>query len=131
MRQMLKETKSFQHNGKTIPYIEVELPDIALAYELTNEILGKGKKERTLPLGNHALHYLKAYLQNTRPKLLKNTLDTEALWISNNTAKKLSDDSIAQLLKSIGKTAGLSQNLTCHIFRRTCATEMLRPAQFL
>ena len=92
----------------------------------TVRVLGKGKRERTLPLGKHTVRYLKAYLQNTRPKLLKNTLDTEALWISNHTGKKLSDDGIAQVLKQIGKVAGLSQNLSCHVFRRTCASEMLR-----
>ena len=92
----------------------------------TVRLLGKGKKERILPLGKHAVHYLKVYLQNSRSTLVKENLDIDALWISNNTGRKLSDDGIAQLLKSIGKTAGLSQNLTCHVLRRTCATEMLR-----
>ena len=49
LRQMTKQTKFLQDNGKTIPYIEVELEDIKLANELTAHILGKSLDELSSP----------------------------------------------------------------------------------
>ena len=49
LRQMQKETKFFQNNGKTIAYIEVELDDIKVANQLTVHILGKSLDELSSP----------------------------------------------------------------------------------
>ncbi|MCK5802715.1 MAG: tyrosine-type recombinase/integrase, partial [Lentisphaeria bacterium] len=89
-------------------------------------VLGKGRKERMLPLGRNGVKYLENYLKHGRPKLLKDNIDCPALWISRRTRRGLTDDGIARIIKKLGRHAALPHTLTCHVFRRTCATEMLR-----
>jgi len=94
--------------------------------QATVRVLGKGRRERMLPLGRHGARYLARYLKHARSKLLRNNIDSSALWISLLTARALTDEGIAQVFERIGQQAALRRNLTCHVFRRTCATQMLR-----
>lgn len=58
--------------------LDVDLPN------RTVRVFGKGSKERLLPLGEYASHYLHLYLERSRPKLIApSRRRTEALWISN------------------------------------------------
>ncbi|MCP4120726.1 MAG: tyrosine-type recombinase/integrase [Bacteroidetes bacterium] len=90
----------------------------------TLRLLGKGNKERIVPLGKEAVFWLKKYMESVRPKLCKD-LDEKGLWISK-TGTRLSRGSIANMVRLYGKSAGLSHRLSCHCLRRACATHMLR-----
>ena len=52
--------------------------------------------------------------------------DASALWLSQITGERLFSNSIAAMLRKLGNKAALPHGLTCHTFRRTCATELLR-----
>jgi len=86
-------------------------------------VMGKGKKERVLPVGKKAVFWLKQYLEKTRP-LLRKKHDENALWISR-TGKRISYSSIDKLIRHYGKKAGLEIPLSTHSLRRACATHML------
>ena len=49
LRQMQREIKTLNRNRQAVPYIEVELDDIRVANELTNEILGRSLDELSAP----------------------------------------------------------------------------------
>jgi integrase/recombinase XerC len=94
--------------------------------DLTNGIalvFGKGSKERYVPLGEHAIQAIQAYLQLGRSKLLHGK-EEEALFL-NYTGGRLTDRSVRRVLdKYIAQLANLN-HISPHTFRHTFATHML------
>jgi len=91
----------------------------------TVRIQGKGNKERVVPLGRHAVHWLKQYLDHVRPKLQCGRIDEEALWLGNEGMSQ-SGQSINLQVKTHARAAGISVPVTLHSLRRACATHMLQ-----
>ena len=99
-------------------------------------VLGKGSRERMLPLGEEACAWLRRYCDDARPALLgrlpasneqAGSADAavDALWISAR-GKPFNGQGISVMLKKYGRQAKLSVNITPHSLRRACATHMLR-----
>ncbi|MBT7702553.1 MAG: tyrosine-type recombinase/integrase [Verrucomicrobia bacterium] len=91
----------------------------------TVRVFGKGKKERMLPLGKHAVLWLKQYLKATRPKLQGDRIEVTALWIGK-TGAPLKQSRVDQIVKAAVDAAGLTRSISSHAIRRACATHMLR-----
>lgn len=92
--------------------------------------LGKGQRDRIVPLTNVAASWLAKYLSIVRPKLAcgqrnKNQvmLPSSALWLSQ-TSKRLSYVMIEQRIKRYARAAHLKANI--HTFRHCYATHLLR-----
>ncbi len=90
----------------------------------TLRVMGKGRKERVLPLGKKALLWLRRYLKHVYPKLCKSP-DETSLWISKNTGKRLSYARVDKLIREYAQQAGLGV-ISTHSLRRACATHMLQ-----
>lgn len=91
-------------------------------------VLGKGSRERMLPLGEEAFTWLRRYVDDARPALLGRNAEAAALdvlWISTD-GKPFGGQGISVMLKKYGREAKLSVNITPHSLRRACATHMLR-----
>jgi integrase/recombinase XerD len=86
---------------------------------------GKGAKDRVAPVGKAAVEWLGRYLAEGRPHLLADRPDVEELFLSDR-GRALGEQTFAIHLKRLGREAGLAQNLTCHVIRRTLATALLR-----
>lgn len=84
--------------------------------------LGKGFKDRVIPLGKNACYYLKEYLMKVRPRL---SLKHEALFLTND-GRKLSLQSIGVIVKKYGRRAGILKQVSPHTLRRSCATHLLK-----
>lgn len=84
--------------------------------------VGKGDKERILPLGSVALKWLETYLENIRPKLVK---DDVAYVFVNHRGQQLSRQGIWKNLKKIVQTAGIKKDVTPHTLRHSFATHLL------
>ena len=88
-------------------------------------ILGKGQKERLVPIGKTALHFLENYLKNVRARLLQAT-ETQALFLGGKGDRISYDILLAKVVNrhcidpQTGETPGT------HVFRRSCATEMIK-----
>lgn len=81
---------------------------------------GKGRKQRIVYLGAKARRQMARYLaERGRPAA------TEPLWASQLTGKALTRNGLTQLLRRLGKRAGVSP-CTAHMFRRTFALYSLR-----
>lgn len=90
----------------------------------TVKVQGKGSKQRLIPLGKHAVHYLRLYLQEARPRLLpKLSPPTDALWV-DHFRKRLSLQGVCGVVKRYAAEAGVPADP--HTMRRTCATQLLR-----
>lgn len=85
---------------------------------------GKGGKDRVVPLGETACYYLSNYIKGVRPGLIK-AQKTTALFI-NNKNTRLGREGLSIIIKRSTKRAGLEKNVTPHVFRRSCATGMIR-----
>ncbi|MCP4124617.1 MAG: tyrosine-type recombinase/integrase, partial [Bacteroidetes bacterium] len=88
-------------------------------------VSGKGNKERIVPLGRQAVKWLKMYLHQARPKLLKGDPDDKGLWISTR-GRKMDGAAIRQQLKRYADKSGIETPTDLHSLRRACATHMLR-----
>jgi len=91
----------------------------------TVKVQGKGRKQRLIPLGKHAVKYLRLYLQEARPRLLpKFALPSDALWLDRS-RKGMTHQSVCHVVNIAAQKAGIKAADT-HTLRRTCATHLLR-----
>lgn len=86
-------------------------------------VMGKGDKQRLVPIGKQARRQLEHYVCAVRPLLHRDPRET-ALWL-NNLGRRLSYGAVLALLhKHQPRTAG--RDITWYSFRRACATELAR-----
>jgi integrase/recombinase XerD len=91
-------------------------------------VLGKGSKERIVPIGRSARDALTAYLADGRPQLARPDRSPrgcgEAV-ILNVRGGRLSRQSCWKIVRTAGERAGLGARLSPHVLRHSCATHML------
>lgn len=87
-------------------------------------VVGKGNKERVVPLGRIACRYLENYIKSVRPELLRDPYE-KTLFLSQR-HRPLSKNMVWELTKRYAKKAKIAKNVHPHTFRHTCATQMLR-----
>lgn len=85
--------------------------------------LGKGSKERLVPLGQPASQALKNYLANSRPKFLRRP-EEKALFLSQR-GHRLTRQSLWDIVKDCFKKSGLSKKASVHTLRHCFATHLL------
>jgi len=94
--------------------------------EATVKVIGKGRKQRLLPLGRHAVKYLRLYMKEARPTFTPKLCPApDALWLDRY-RQGLSSQGITNVISLYGKQAKLGKSVDIHTIRRTCATHMLR-----
>jgi len=87
-------------------------------------VVGKGNKERMVPLGRIACRYLENYIKSVRPELIRDPYE-KTLFLSGR-GRPFSKNVVWHLVKKHAKTAKIVKNVHPHTFRHTCATQMLR-----
>jgi len=85
--------------------------------------IGKGNKERVIPLGKKAVSSIIRYIQQSRPKLLKGK-DSEFLFL-NRSGKRISRQSLWKLIKKYARSARIKKPVRPHILRHSFATHLL------
>ncbi len=85
--------------------------------------LGKGKKDRVVPVGERALHWLGRYLEEARRGLIVG-IDHGILFVSER-GERLTLSELTQCMRVYLKRAKLGKTGACHIFRHSMATHML------
>ncbi|NLT95113.1 MAG: tyrosine recombinase XerC [Clostridia bacterium] len=102
--------------------VNLQVNDIDYYYKLV-KVMGKGSKERIVPLGTKAWEALQIYLSDSRPKILKNK-ETKVLFL-NNQGKKLTTRGIRFIIDKYVKQAALAVKVSPHVFRHSFATHLL------
>lgn len=87
-------------------------------------VVGKGSKERIIPINDTSLFYLKNYINDYRPQILKNH-DSEYVFISN-AYKNISRVAIFKMIKKNCLRAGIKKDISPHVLRHTFASHLLK-----
>ncbi|MCK8624077.1 site-specific tyrosine recombinase XerD [Apilactobacillus sp. TMW 2.2457] len=102
--------------------VHLKLEDLHLNVGLI-QTLGKGNKERIIPIGDVASKWINIYLNHSRSILLKNR--RSPFLFLNAHGSGLSRQSIWQKIKKYVSLAGIKKNVTPHTLRHSFATHIL------
>jgi len=88
------------------------------------KVLGKGSKERLVPIGKHAIKYINIYLNDYR---IKKNIKTgnEGFLFLNRYGKKLTRNMIFIIVKQLSANAGIKKKVSPHTFRHSFATHLV------
>ena len=101
--------------------LDVDRVDFAAGTAL---IMGKGRKERVVPIGRTALRLLEAYLRAVRPCLCEDP-EQKAMFV-NAAGRRVRYPNFRRTVMDCARRAGIEAPVTPHTFRRSCTTELLR-----
>jgi integrase/recombinase XerD len=103
--------------------INLKINDLYFADEVVR-VLGKGSKERIVPMGQNAIYWLKEYLTKSRPRLEKKSKSGSYVFL-NKRDTKLSRMGIWKLVNYYSVLAGITKEMHPHTFRHSFATHLL------
>lgn len=103
--------------------ISLRISDINIQEEYL-QVIGKGNKQRMIPIGQQALKYTMIYLQQIRihQQIKKGNEDFIFL---NRLGTKLSRISVFTMIKTLALKVGLNKNISPHTFRHSYATHLI------
>jgi integrase/recombinase XerD len=101
----------------------LDLADLNTERRTVHVRQGKGKKDRMVPVGLRAIHWVERYLKEVRPRLCLDTR-TQALFLTGY-GDAFNPDVLSRMVSAWLKQAGLKRKGCCHVLRHSCATHML------
>lgn len=87
-------------------------------------IIGKGDKERLVPIGTPAMKYISLYIENTRIHLAIKPGNEDVVFL-NRRGKKISRVMIFLIIKELAKIAAINKKISPHTFRHSFATHLV------
>lgn len=93
------------------------------SYECIIRLIGKGSKERIIPLGDYAISVLEDYINNYRSKINKKNINSIFI---NNRGDAVSRQFIFKVIKKECLKKGIRKNVSPHTLRHTFATHLLQ-----
>jgi integrase/recombinase XerD len=87
-------------------------------------VIGKGNKERLVPIGSSAVRYITIYKESIRTHQPIQTGEEDILFL-NRRGRRLSRVMIFLIIKDLVKKAGISKNISPHTFRHSFATHLV------
>lgn len=87
-------------------------------------VIGKGNKERLVPIGSEALKHIEIYLEHVRNKLPQYPRYSDILFL-NNRGMPISRVMVFLVIKKLVQKAGLNKNISPHTFRHSFATHLI------
>ena len=103
--------------------VGLKLEDMSLDDSLI-KVMGKGRKMRVVPLNDITTDYMKGYIENIRPSMLKKT-QTDYIFL-NNHGKPITRQAVFKMIKSRAESVGIKKNISPHTLRHSFATHMLQ-----
>ncbi len=103
--------------------VNLKLDNINLELGLVR-VLGKGAKERLIPIGDYALNFLKIYLKEVRPKFLNQK--SKNFVFLNKRGAPLTRQRFWQIIKQYAEKCDLKEKVSPHVIRHSFATHLLQ-----
>lgn len=89
------------------------------------KVVGKGNKERLVPIGGEAVKHIKIYKQQIRPHLKKIQKGSEDILFLNRRGGQLSRVMVFMILKDLVAKCGIKKNIHPHTLRHSFATHLV------
>lgn len=86
---------------------------------------GKGRKDRVVPLGKHAVRFLREYITKVRPHCTKKNRQNRNL-IVDRYGKSVSCQVITIMIRKYSRAVGIEKKVTAHTFRHSFATQLVK-----
>lgn len=116
--------ETFYSTGmRRLELVSLKLWDLDLERATVTIRLGKGKKDRFIPLGDRCALWIGKYLAESRLKLVSEP-DDKTVFLSN-AGEPFSLDHLSDLVGTYVDASGIGKRGACHLFRHTMATLML------
>ena len=103
--------------------VDLRLSDLIFEEEIVR-IIGKGSKERIVPVGHSAIAFVNEYLTNVRP-LFNVSGESGGVLFLNRRGKKLTRMYIWKMLKETAEIAGITKEIHPHTLRHSFATHLI------
>ena len=87
-------------------------------------VIGKGDKERLIPMGEEALYWLEKYTSRSRPNLIKDNLKVSELFLSKR-GKSMTRQTFWHRVKEYAEKASIKKDLSPHTLRHAFATHLI------
>ncbi len=87
-------------------------------------VIGKGNKERLVPIGTEALKHIAIYANNIRVHIPVKP-GFEGVFFLNKNGRKLSREMVFMIIKTLAAKAGINKNVHPHTFRHSFATHLV------
>lgn len=101
--------------------INLKIKDINIQEKII-KVLGKGYKQREVPIRSEALYYIDLYLKNVRKKIISS--DKTTLFVNKN-GHKLTRQYIFEMIRKHAKMINLTKTISPHTLRHSFATHLL------
>ncbi len=101
--------------------INLKIKDINIQEKII-KVLGKGYKQREVPIRSEALYYIDLYLKNVRKKIISS--DKTTLFVNKN-GHKLTRQYIFEMIRKHSKIINLTKTISPHTLRHSFATHLL------
>jgi len=88
------------------------------------KIVGKGNKERLVPIGSEAIKYLKIWLGEIRPLIPVQNGEEDMVFL-NRRGKRLTRVYVFMIIKDLAAKIGLKKSISPHTFRHSFATHLI------
>lgn len=103
--------------------VNLKTSDLHFNQGLIN-VLGKGNKERIVPINKEAINSVNLYLESSRP-ILRKERSKNYLFLNKN-GSQISRESFYTILKEKGIMAGIKKKISPHMLRHSCASHLLQ-----
>jgi integrase/recombinase XerD len=88
-------------------------------------VIGKGNKERIVPIGEDAIKHIQLYIEGVRRSQMNIHPDDENIVFLNRRGKKLSRVMVFMIVKEAARNAGITKSVSPHTFRHSFATHLI------
>lgn len=103
--------------------VNLDIGHLDLSQGLVHVMLGKGKKDRVVPIGKRAIEWVEKYLADVRPALCP-SINLPALFITG-WATRYTESHLTKVVREMIVRAGIIKPGSCHLFRHAFATGLL------
>ncbi len=104
--------------------VELRLSNLFLDVNFI-KVIGKGNKERIIPIGNSAIKHIGLYIEGVRRPQMNIDPAHENFLFLNRRGKKLSRVMVFNIVKEAARQVGLKKNVSPHTFRHSFATHLI------
>ena len=105
--------------------VNLTIYDADLQGKLLRIDQGKGRKDRVVPLGKHAVRFLREYITKVRPRFTKKKSKNRLLFVTGD-GNPLSKQVVDLMIRKSVKQSGLRKKVTAHTFRHSFATSLVK-----